>query len=69
MVKAKIDEIKKEWENERPQHASEAPHMASAQIKTAIDKLTLLETRLKSTIEDLARVCKAQQQLEMEVSD
>ena len=69
VVKAKVDKIEREWKENRPKEASLKPEMASPSIKKACDSLRILGTMIEQTISDLARVCKAKELLEMEMSD
>jgi dynein heavy chain 1 len=68
-VQAKIKEIEHEWKENRPKDASSRPEMATPQIKKSLNQLTLLGTLIKQTVEELGRVCKAKELLNMELTD
>ena len=68
-VTAKVKKIELEWKENRPKEASTRPEMASPTIKKACDQLSILGTMISQTVQDLARVCKAKELLEMEMGD
>jgi len=43
--------------------------MATPQIKKSLNQLTLLGTLIKQTVDELGRVCKAKELLNMELTD
>lgn len=68
-VDRKIKEIETEWRDNRPKEASDTPQDASSQIKKAINWLNILGQKIKQTINELVRVCKAKELLDMELGD
>jgi hypothetical protein len=69
LVQAKIKEIENEWKENRPKEALTKPELASPQIKRALNQLSVLGRLIKQTIEELVRVCKAKELLNMELTD
>lgn len=68
-MQSKIKEIENEWKENRPKEAVLKPEMASPQIKRALSQLSVLGRLIKQTIEELVRVCKAKELLNMELAD
>jgi len=68
-VDRKIKEIEIEWRDQRPKEASDRPQEASSAMKKAINSLTILGQKIKQTIQELIRVCKAKELLDMELGD
>lgn len=69
IVQGKIKEIEIEWRDNRPKEAQNRCEMATPQIKKAVNLLLALGKTIKKTIEELVRVCKAKELLNMELTD
>lgn len=69
LVQGKIKEIENEWKENRPKEALNKPELASPQIKRALNQLSVLGRLIKQTMEELVRVCKAKELLNMELTD
>jgi CO dehydrogenase/acetyl-CoA synthase epsilon subunit len=69
LVQAKIKEIERDWNTNKPVEASKSPEDASPSIKKAIKSLIVLGSQIDKTKEELVRVCKAKELLNLELSD
>lgn len=62
MVNGKIQEIEEDWKNNRPYQGNVVP-------SRALDQLSIISTKIKSTATEWVRICKAKELLDMELGN